>query len=94
MAHDKVPRLEKYFARLALFQARTLFIVMPWEIVKNDEEEYKNSLIYLLECIPYLKEVNLSKEDKIIVQFIDKTPKLTKILLDLIWRMKSKGRER
>lgn len=41
MAHDKVPRLEKYFARLALFQARTLFIVMPWEIVKMMKKSIK-----------------------------------------------------
>ena len=90
LAHVQAPRLEKYFARLTLFQTRTLFIVMPWKTVKNNEEEYKNSLLYLRKCIPYLKEVNLSKEDKLIVQFINIVPKLTKIVLGILWNIKMK----
>ena len=81
MAHILAPKLEKYFAGLTLFQARTLFIVMPWKIVKNNEEDYRNSLKYLRKSIPYLKEVSLSKEDKIIVRSINIAPKLTKMIL-------------
>ncbi|MEE0691753.1 MAG: glycosyltransferase [Lachnospiraceae bacterium] len=88
LAHIENPKLEKYFARLTLFQARTLFIVIPWKNVKEDKTDYIDSFHYLRKSISFIKEVNLSKQDKLIVQSIDKFPKQTIWLLGKIWKIK------
>lgn len=88
LAHIENPKLEKYFARLTLFQSRTLFIVIPWENVRENKNDYMDSLYYLRKSLPFVKEAHLSKQDKFIVLAIDKIPKLTIRLLGKIWRMK------
>lgn len=88
LAHVNVPKLEKYFARLTLFQARTLFIVIPWENVKENMNDYMDSLYYLRKSLPFVKEVHLTKKDKLIVLAIDKSPKLVIWLLGKIWKRK------
>lgn len=89
LAHIEKPKLEKYFARLTLFQARTLFIVIPWKNVKEDKADYIDSLHYLRKSISFIKEVKLSKQDKWIVFAVDKSPKLTIWILGKIWRMRN-----
>lgn len=88
LAHIEAPKLEKYFARLTLFQARTLFIVIPWKNVKEDKADYIDSLHYLRKSIAFIKEVKLSKQDKVIVLSVAKIPKLTIWLLGKIWKIK------
>lgn len=89
LAHIKNPKLEKYFARLTLFQARTLFIVIPWENVRENKNDYIDSLYYLRKSLPFVKEAHLSMKDKLIVLAIGKMPKLTIRLLGKIWMMKN-----
>lgn len=88
LAHINAPKLEKYFARLTLFQARTLFIVIPWENVRENMNDYVDSLYYLRKSLSFVKEVNLTKKDKLIVLAIDKSPKLVIWLLGKIWKRK------
>ena len=88
LAHIKKPEIEKYFAGLTLFQARTLFIVIPWKNVKENMNDYMDSLYYLRKSLPFIKEVHLTKKDKLIVLAIDKSPKLVIWLLGKIWKRK------
>ncbi len=88
LAHIEAPKLEKYFARLTLFQARILFTIIPWKNVKEDKEDYIDSLCYLRKSIAFIKEVTLSKKDKLIVLSVAKIPKLTIWILGKIWKIK------
>lgn len=88
LAEIEASRLEKYFARLTLYQARTLFIVIPWEHVRNNEDDYVDSLYYLRKCIASVKNVKLSKLDKLIILSIAKMPKISIWLVGRLWRIK------
>ena len=88
LAHIENPELEKYFAGLTLFQARTLFIVIPWKNVKENMNDYIDSLYYLRKSLPFVKEVHLTKQDKLIVLAIAKSPKIVIWLLGKIWKRK------
>ena len=88
LAHFSSPKLEQHFARLTLYQARTLFIVIPWEHVKYNKKDYLDSLYYLRKSLPFLKKVTLSKQDKLIVWSIDKAPKFVIWVLGEMWKRK------
>lgn len=90
LAHVDAPELEKHFARLALFQARTLFIVIPWEKVKENDCAYVNSLHYLRMCIQFLDVVGMSKIDKTVIKCINLFPKTTIRVIGSMWRLKSR----
>lgn len=82
------PAAEKHFARLTLYQARTVFITMPWEYTKNERPEYTMTLAYMRECIPFLNGSSISKVDKFILSAINIAPKLFISILSKIWRYK------
>ncbi len=82
------PAAEKHFARLTLYQAKTVFITMPWEYTKNERPEYTETLAYMRECIPFLNGSSISKVDKYILTAINIAPKLFISILSKIWRYK------
>lgn len=88
LAHNEKPVLEPYFARLLLFQVRTLFIVIPWEYIKYNKSEYINSLSAMKRAIYFINESQLSKIDKIFLRMVNIYPKCTIKLVQLLFKIK------
>lgn len=66
-AEQKRPELSKYFARMALYQARTMLFVMPTDVWKEQTSQRIALEDCLNECGKYLLTSNLSVTDKIIL---------------------------
>ncbi len=90
LAKEDKQVIEKYFAYLALFQARTALLTMPFYLVKQNSVEYKEILRYMRECLPFLNESYLSKWDKRFLRLVDKMPRLTLRITSILWKIKSK----
>ena len=90
LARTDKPILEKYFAYLTLFQARTALLTMPFSYVKEKAIEYQDILKYMRECLPFLNESYLSKWDKKFLKMVNKRPKLILRITSLLWKIKSR----
>lgn len=82
-------KLEQYFARLVLFQARTALITMPWDHVRENKQDYKNIIKWMRKCMPFLKSSSLSRLDKIFLKCVDYCPKMTLRIISMLWELKS-----
>ena len=92
LAHKIKPSLEKDFARITLFQARTALLTIPWELVKNESSEYKNILMAMRSCLPFLKETQLSGKDKLFLRIVNKYPKLILRCTTIVWKIKNRSK--
>lgn len=88
MSKEINPNLEVYFARLVLFQARTLFIVIPWSYVNDGHEWYTETLSIARDCVPFLKRVQLSKRDKVFIWATCHFPKMVLRITSILWKIK------
>lgn len=88
LAKAQKPQLEKSFAYLALFQARTALLTMPFSYVKQKREEYWTSLRCVKACMPFLPAAPLSKKDKLFVKWVAKNPVLTLRCTSILWKIK------
>ena len=89
IAKEINPKLEAHFARLVLFQARTLFIVIPWCYVRGNHEAYTKTLSYMRECIQFLKLVQLSRSDKVFIWATCHFPKIVLRITSILWKIKT-----
>lgn len=83
------PNLEVYFARLVLFQARTLFIVIPWSYVSKDHESYTKTLFFARKSMRFLKDVSLSMKDKVFIWAVCHFPKIVLRITSILWKIKT-----
>ncbi len=89
-SRKECPVLEKHFARLLLYQLRTLFITVDRQLVKEKSKEYLSSIKYLKESAKFIDGASLSRFDKIILKSVNLMPKTTIFILTSIWKLKSK----
>ena len=89
IAKEINPNLEVYFARLVLFQARTLFIVIPWSYVRENDKTYTKTLYYARECVQFLKLVQLSRSDKMFIWATCHFPKIVLRITSILWKIKA-----
>ena len=80
------PDLEKYFARIALYQARTLLFVISPDEIRSDSE----SILLIKQCMracgQYLRTSSLKLIDKIILFFAKRDPVKTSVVLQRLYR--------
>lgn len=86
-ASDTYPKLEQYFARIALYQARTLlFLISPDEMRRDSE-----SILLINQCLrvcgKYLRISSLKLMDKIILLLAKRNPVKTSSSLQRLYRL-------
>lgn len=85
-ASDAYPKLEKYFARIALYQARTLMFVIPPDETRSDSENILLINQCLCVCGKYLRTSSLKFTDKIILLLAKRNPVKTSSILQRLYR--------
>lgn len=85
-ASDTYPKLEQYFARIALYQARTLLFVISPDEMRRDSE----SILLINQCLrvcgKYLRTSSLKFTDKIILLLAKRNPVQTSSILQRLYR--------
>lgn len=94
LAKKEKPETELYFARFILYQIRTIFIIMPWDLIKNNNEVFINLLTDLKQTIKYIDKTNLSVIDKMFLKSANILPKLTIFLFKILYIIKNKLKKR
>lgn len=88
-ACNEKPNYKEYLGRLLLYQARTVFIIMPFNFVKTNNEIYVNTLNYMRQCLKYIDQVNLSKFDKSFLKLVNISPKITIYIIQNLFKIKN-----